>query len=163
MSGLGSRSTWGPLFWKVLHTCSECVGYQTDHILSSDEAEAWIALLKAQQGVMPCAVCRQHYGEWLRTHRVERLRDIHGFVRYEWLQKQLWDLHESVNKRADPPTNGKVTLKDLPALYPRSNLHKELYELGRMFTWGLEAQQLKSEEIHRWKAAIARLRVMYGL
>lgn len=157
---IGARESWGPLFWKVLHTFAECVGYQTDHVLSSDEAEAWIALLKAQQAVMPCAVCKQHYSEWLRTHRIDRIREIHGFSRYEWLQKLLWDLHESVNKRN---TRAGVPLKDLPSLYPRTNLHQEMYSLGLMFSWALEHQQMKPEDMHKWKSAATRLRSMYGL
>lgn len=165
MSNPGSKQVWGPYFWTVLHTFAECVGYQTDPILSSDEAEAWIVLLKTQVAVMPCPVCKQHYAEWLRTHRVDRLREIHGFVRYQWLQKLLWDLHEQVRKRSSTETSSvsSVTLDQLPTVYPRNSLNKTFYSLGEMFTWALEHQQLQPHDIHKWKAAAQRLRTMYSI
>ena len=70
------REAWGPRFWTILHTLAECSGKQNTLIQSNDEADAWIGLIRALPGALPCALCRQHFREWLVQRRMDHLRTI---------------------------------------------------------------------------------------
>lgn len=156
-----SRKSWGPLFWTLLHTLAECVGYEKDAITERDEAEAWILLLQAQPFVMPCQVCRTHLKEYLRIHRIEKLRDTRGASRYGWIQSYIFELHEHVNRLTQ---NMSSFTKDmLPDAYPHRKLTANLSAIQDMFQTAFDTQQLKPEDVHRWKMALARLRGLYGV
>ena len=155
-----SRESWGPRFWKVLHTFAECSGLHTNTILSNDEADAWIILLKIQRFVMPCQLCKQHFYDWQQSHKYDHLRTILGLDRKVWIRTWLWGCHSAVNT-----ANGKVNpaIEDLPTMYPKQSIEKEIHELQSMFQLGLDKRQLKIEEVARWKLVVRRLRSMYGV
>jgi hypothetical protein len=155
-----TRESWGPRFWKVLHTMAECVGQQATLVQKNDEADAWFFLLKAQAFVMPCALCKQHFLEFLKMKPLGALRTIQGVARKEWLQSWLYECHKRVNtmnEKESPP------LGELPFLYPRQHIEKEVKDLIQMFQIGTTTQQLKSEDTNRWRQQLARLRILYGI
>ena len=154
-----AREWWGPRFWKILHTLAEQSGNQTNPLLSNDEADAWTTLLKYQADVMPCALCRQHFLAWVNKHR-PNLRQIVGSERREWLRDWLWSCHCQVN---DQNEKDSPLLKDMPLLYVRQGVEKEVDDLKHMFQMALNVQQLKPEPIHKWKQSLSRLRLMYGI
>jgi hypothetical protein len=155
-----SREAWGPRFWKILHVLAERSGNQTNQITSNDEVDAWILLLKSQTFVMPCALCKQHYLEWQKLQKFDGLKEYIGEKRRDWIRKWIWGCHKRVNEM-----NEKVTpeLETLPEMYKKQTIEKEYKELLTMFQAAFNQQQLKSEDVNRWKMAVARLRAMYGL
>lgn len=155
-----NREAWGPRFWKVLHTLAETSGSQTQPILANDEAEAWIILLKAQQFVMPCTTCKEHYKQWRTTHPTEIVRKLNGLERKEFLRRWLWGCHDRVNQ-----SNGKqsVLLEEMPLLYPKRSIQKEMDELQTMFQQAITRQQLKYEEVKLWKNVVLRLRLLVSI
>lgn len=155
-----NREVWGPRFWKILHTLAETSGSQTQTILSNDEADAWIILLKAQQFVMPCTLCKEHYKQWRTSHPTEIIRKLAKDARKEFLRQWLWGCHNRVNEM-----NNKegVALEDLPSLYPKQSIQKEVNELNTMFQLAITRQSLKYEEIKVWKTVIQRLRMLVGV
>jgi len=155
-----TREAWGPRFWKILHTLAEQSGFQNTVIQNNDEADAWILLLKLQAFVMPCSLCRKHFQEWYISHRVDGLRGILGENRRKWIREWLWSCHKRVN---DLTQKESPELKNLPELYSKKSIEKEFRELLTMFQAALNQQQLKSEDIYRWKTSLAKLRVFYGI
>jgi hypothetical protein len=155
-----AREAWGPRFWKILHTLAETSGSQRQVILNNDEADAWIILLKAQQFVMPCALCKDHYKQWRLSHSTEPVRKLSGEDRKDFLRRWLWGCHDRVNQ-----TNNKesVSIEELPSLYPKQSIQKELNELNTMFQLAITRQTLKYEEVKVWKAVIQRLRLLVGV
>ena len=155
-----AREAWGPRFWKILHTLAETSGSQRQAILNLDEAEAWIILLKAQQFVMPCALCKDHYKQWRTSHPTELVRKLSGEERKDFLRQWLWGCHNRVNQM-----NNKVSvpIEELPSLYPKQSIQKELNELNTMFQLAITRQSLKYEEVKVWKAVIQRLRLLVGV
>ena len=155
-----SREAWGPRFWKILHTLTEQCGNQTNQISSNDEADTWIILLKTQAFVMPCTLCKQHFLEWLHAKRPEALRTLVGQSRRDWLRTWLWGCHDRVNamnQKKSPPSAA------LPEMYPRQSIEKPVRELFGMFQQAMNTQQLKSEDVAKWKKSLAMLRNMYGV
>jgi hypothetical protein len=154
------RESWGPRFWRIFHTLAECSGTLADLLSSRDEAEVWILLLKLQANVMPCKICKEHYTDWLSTHAVERVRYLEGQERREWLRHWFWACHEHVNRMNGKPTPPE---EDLPNLYPRRSIQKEIVELGTMFQLAVEKRLLSVDDTLRWRQLLSRLRAMYGV
>lgn len=155
-----SREAWGPRFWEILHTLAELTGNQKTQIENNDEADAWIILIKSQAFVMPCALCKQHYLEWQKHHPFQHLRSIVGKQRQEFLRGWFWGCHDRVNQlnqKQSPPVT------DMPLFYPKKSLEKYVKELYLMFQLALNKQQLKPEDISRWKQVLSRLRTLYGV
>jgi hypothetical protein len=155
-----ARESWGPQFWSILHTFAECSGEQTNIVLDIDERTAWHLLLKAQAFVMPCALCRQHYNEWLLGHRVGIVESLKGGDRNHWLRTWLYECHASVNRlngTESPPFDM------LPDLYPRRSIDSALKKVTEMFQKALEQRVLKPEDISRWRQQVIRLRIIYGV
>jgi hypothetical protein len=155
-----SREAWGPRFWKILHTLTEQCGNQINQIMSNDEADTWIILLKTQAFVMPCALCKQHFLEWIHARRPETLRTLVGKARRDWLRTWLWGCHDRVNamNQKKSPDIGV-----LPELYRKQSIEKPTKELFGMFQHAMSAQQLKSEDVAKWKKSLAMLRTIYGI
>jgi hypothetical protein len=154
------KEAWGPRFWRILHTFAECSGSQTNPILESDEAEAWIVFIKSQTFAMPCVVCKTHFLEWQKMNRIEKIRSQKGLFRRAFLRQWLWECHKNVNKMNNKQS---PTLEELELMYPKKNIEKELAELSTMFQQGMTTQQLKPDDVRRWKQVVARLRIMYGV
>ncbi len=154
------REAWGPRFWTILHTLTECSGKQNTLIQSNDEADAWIGLVRALPGALPCALCRQHFREWLVQRRLDHLRTITHEGRTVFLREWIWGCHDRVNQMT-----GKTSpvLESCVELYPRRSIEKEVQELAGMFRLALDQRQLKPEDVARWKQMLTRLRVMYGI
>jgi hypothetical protein len=155
-----SREEWGPRFWEILHTLAEQSGNQKTQIESNDEADAWIILIKSQAFVMPCALCKQHYLEWQKKNPFQNLRNIIGKERQEFLRLWFWECHDRVNKlnqKESPP------ITDIPLFYPKKSLSKYVKEIYLMFQLALNKQQLKEEDIARYKQVLTRLRSLYGV
>ena len=155
-----SREAWGPRFWKILHTMAECVGRQPTPVQMNDEADAWAILLRTQAFVMPCTLCKHHFLEFKKRKPFGDLRTIQGEMRRIWVRKWIWECHKSVNE-----LNNKDTppLDELPPLYPKQSIQKELQELMGMFQFAYSKQQIKPEDTTRWRLQIARLRILYGV
>lgn len=154
------RESWGPRFWRILHTLAETSGQQVPLILKNDEADAWILLLKLQEFVMPCALCKEHYKSWRTTHRVDHLRNLQGDVRKEFLRRWLWDCHNRVNASNQKP---EIPIEEAPTLYPKASIQKEVEELATMFKLAITKQVLKYEDTKMWRNVIQRLRILVGV
>jgi len=103
---------WGPYIWKILHYHAEYAGKS---VLLADEIRAWTTLLRNTEGVLACAVCRDHYRTWRSTHPVEEFigRDKDTFQ--ELLRRWLWDLHEYVNDTKEVPVEQRLPFEKLAA------------------------------------------------
>ncbi len=154
------REEWGPRFWHILHTLAECSGQQTKLILQNDEADAWVILLKAQAHVMPCTLCKDHFLQWLLSHRLDALRGIQGEIRREFLRGWLWGCHDNVNTM-----NHKLgpRLEECSSLYPKQSIGPALAELQTMFQVACTKRFLQLDAVHAWKKACHRLRLLYGV
>jgi hypothetical protein len=154
------REAWGPRFWKILHVLAEHSGNQNNQITSNDEVDCWILLLKSQAFVMPCALCKQHYLEWIKQQKFDGLKEFVGEQRRDWIRKWLWECHKRVNEMNQKETPPLETLRDM---YNKQTIEKEYKELVTMFQAAFNQQKLKSEDVNRWKSAFSRLRSMYGI
>ncbi len=98
-----TRNIWGPLLWKCFHllcTISD----------RKDIVYRWRKLLELTTVVMPCAICRTHMFEYLRTHRIfgkqlNKWTPKNGSEVKEAISEGIHLFHNHVNS-----SNGKRTL-----------------------------------------------------
>lgn len=154
------REWWGPRFWKILHTMAECSGSISSLILENDEADLWEILLKAQGFVMTCALCKEHYIKWYRSHKPVNIRGIKGIERKDFLRKWLWQCHNNVNISSQK----EIFLEEkITETYKKESLKEPIQQIYEMFRMALERSQLKPEDVNRWRSVVTRLRIMYGI
>jgi hypothetical protein len=150
---------WGPEFWRVLHTLSCCAGTTTKE---REERENWGRVLSAQEQVMPCSLCRNHYGAWLRERGIiSNLQKIPMANFGEYVRRELYELHKRVND-----INGKETpilYDDLFSKYPRINLRPDLIVLDGMFQKAQRFNQIRGDSVKNWKKGALNLCIIYQL
>jgi hypothetical protein len=132
----------------------------TSIIMSNDEADLWTILLKGQAFVMTCALCKEHYLSWYKSHRPIDLRTINGLQRYEYLRRWLLACHNNVNTQSQK----MVFLEEkLSETYKKSSLSEPIKDIYEMFRIALERSQLKLEDVNRWKNSVIKLRMLYSI
>ena len=95
-------SEWGPHLWRILHWLAEQLGNQKSKLLQGDEINSWKKLLRIVANIVPCAMCKGHYSEYLKTHiDVEKIGKVDDVERRELIRRWLWELHEDVNMRRE--------------------------------------------------------------
>jgi hypothetical protein len=140
---------WGPHIWKILHYHAEYAGQS---ILLADELRAWITLLKNTEGVLACAVCRDHYKRWKQEHPVEEILLLDRTTVKESLRTWLWTLHERVNEEKAVPMERRMSLGAL-ATYkdiPREEITQSIVTLKGIFTKAVLHRQLNPVYVKEW-------------
>lgn len=61
---VGHRGWWGPRIWRVLHTLAELSVGRTD------TTAGWRTVIRTTSAMLPCAMCRNHFGAAMRSVRV---------------------------------------------------------------------------------------------
>ena len=91
---MANPSEWGPLLWKIIHTCCENLGRNTHNLLQIDEINAFQNFINKTGTVLPCIVCRKHFNSYYLKHKKKITYDelkIYG-------RAYFYGLHEEVNK-----------------------------------------------------------------
>jgi Erv1 / Alr family len=154
------REWWGPRFWRILHTMAECSGSMSSMIMANDEADLWTILLKGQAFVMTCALCKEHYLSWYKSHRPIDLRTLKGADRRVYLRRWLLTCHNNVNTQSQKMA---FLEENLSETYKKSSLSEPVKDIYEMFRIALERSQLKLEDVNRWKNSVIKLRMLYGV
>lgn len=79
-------SEWGPAAWTFLHASTFAVPKQ----LSSEQQHAFKTFFTYLPEVLPCAVCREHYKQYVSRHPIQTSTR-------EELSKWLVGVHNNVN------------------------------------------------------------------
>jgi hypothetical protein len=152
----GSKESWGPRVWRILHNLA----------FTSDRADVlyiWKNTLKSLANTMPCPACRQHLGQYIASHTIFSLRNIHLLKGPDVKARiilVIWGLHNEVNKRNGKPN---FPMEALNALYEgktRSDIINETYNLLREIhaEWEpLALQQNLMPAFREWRSDITRL------
>lgn len=164
------NSDWGPSLWKILHISAEKVGRQPTGMLSTDELRAWQQLLRVTEGIMPCALCRKHYGEWRKAHSIEGLAAWRGEQLRSESRKWLWELHDAVNRRKAIESGGEeqkqVKLEDAKEMYEkgsREDLTKEYDALHKVIQNAIAQGLIAGAYWREWVARFRFLRSIWGV
>jgi len=147
------NAEWGPHLWKILHICASRCGKQFTPQLQRDELRAWIHLLQLTEAIMPCAICRNHYREWRKTHSLERLT---GGT--EDAEQWLWSLHDEVNQQRG---TGRPSFEEVRALYATAttgDLHESLQKLMEVLERAKLERLIDGAFVREWRQRLSLLR-----
>jgi len=147
---------WGPPMWKLLHSMAERAGQS---VLALDEKRAWITLLRVTEGVIPCAMCREHYRDWRRTHPLEEFLGSHGEFFRDRVREWLWGLHDDVNARREGPVE-RLPLEGLQKYREISSkeIQDTLQSIIKILNKAVMHRQINASFLAEWRKAIALLR-----
>lgn len=75
------KSWWGPRIWRVLHALAEIGEGRIDTV------GGWRAVLRTTTSILPCAVCREHFGTAVQGWRIP-----------SGVRHGLWAAHAAVSQ-----------------------------------------------------------------
>ena len=101
---------WGPPAWKFLRA----VGHHYPNTPYSEEKQHMIQFLSTLTYILPCAICQEHYKEYLNTHPPD-VRSRTALLRW------LHELHNAIHQH-----NGKSPISYYNFMYP---VHKQYCRL----------------------------------
>lgn len=150
--GIPKNSEWGPLLWILLHGGVEKMGSSTIRSILDDQRREFIIILKTLEGIMPCALCRNHFREFRMKQSIDRLPvDPSEFKIAS--RKWLFDLHEAVNERNS--TSRILTLDMLADMYSSSDLIGKSQELYRLLEGAVRVRAIEGELFKKFKTHYA--------
>jgi hypothetical protein len=158
------NSEWGPPLWRILHTLAERLGRQSSALLATDEARAWIHVLRGVELIMPCPRCRAHFKGWRTTHPFERLLGGDTQASRTW----LWSLHEEVNQQRGIPAEGRVAFEELERVYGvalrrREDLQQDIDILMGVLQRATLERQVDGLIVRTWRGKLGVLRGLIGV
>lgn len=149
---------WGPPLWRLLHGITESLGNQKNSLMATDEAHEIVFLLRDVEKIMPCALCRNHYNAWRKSHPLEQIAQLRGPALRDAVRTWLFELHENVNQ--DRKISSGITLDQIPALYKGVDIRTEwakFFELIKASTEiGLVSQTIL-QNFHRHLGVLRKL------
>jgi len=150
MAKPGSKDSWGPKVWRVLHN----LAWLSDR---TDLPFLWKKLLKTLSDVMPCPICRGHLAEYLKHRALFTNKNLHlvkGPEIKERMIYNIWALHNAVNERNGKP---EFPLELLNALYVDKVRSDIISETGRILRdihaeWEpIVLQQITGAAFREWR------------
>jgi hypothetical protein len=144
---------WGPHIWNILHYHAEYAG---SSVLLADEIRAWTSLLRHTEGVLACAVCREHYRAWRSAHPLEDFIGQDKDTFRDLLRRWLWDLHEYVNATKEVPVDRRLPFDQL-SIYkeiPRQEIFQSISTLKEILQRALLHRQVNPIYPTEWFRAL---------
>ena len=142
-SSMTQLATWGPLFWRVLHTIAEQVGKNKPPFMQADEVSRWIVFMKTVGGSLPCAVCREHYQAALKKYPLADLATLRGPAFRTAAKRWVWGIHQDVNGRKNVVG---ITYEDLEEKYKyTSDFSATVEALIKELKEGVSAGQVRAD------------------
>ena len=149
-----SKESWGPLLWRLFH----CIAEVSDR---RDIPGYWRTLLVSSAGTLPCALCRNHFGEYLRTHSMATVKNPYtakGDVIREKIRNEIWAFHNHVNQNLGKP---EFKYEDLATEYGIRTRQEILLEIQQLFDSLQEAwnplMSINQTAYKDWKKSVAML------
>lgn len=145
-----SRYVWGPLVWRLYHTMAE-ISHRRDITI------LWRRVLQHTARTMPCALCRNHLGEYLRIHPFMKIEHKSGTDVRNQVRKELWILHNDVNQRLGKP---EFPEDDLATTKTRDELMSEIQTLFNTIQdiWSKQVHiSISPHAFYQWKKTVRTL------
>lgn len=134
---------WGPLAWDILHGLAERAG---KGVLIADELRGWVEVLESVRDMIPCDVCRTHYGEYLQHYPVKDIPTMPYAQLKTFVKTWLWRLHNDINQGNDKPL---FTYEALSAKYGGIDIPLRIKQLAAPIQ---RAMQHNGVRLFHWKA-----------
>jgi hypothetical protein len=91
---MANPKEWGPLVWKIIHTCIEHLGTNTNILLQNDELYAYNKFVNQIRYILPCKICKLHYTNYLFNHK----KNVTYIELKDYAKEFFYNLHDTINK-----------------------------------------------------------------
>jgi hypothetical protein len=156
-----TRESWGPIFWNLFHRLAEYSGCFPDVVRNDDELYAWTNIMKYQKGVMPCALCSNHFDAYVKKNPLATIKKLRGTERKEFLRRWVYNIHSEVNARKQ--VANPVSYEMLEGMYKGQKVVDLVKSLETMMNYAVEKKQATYASVVQWKNNLAKLRGLYGI
>ena len=115
--------------------------------------------------MLACAVCREHYREWLVRHPIEGFLEKDKYMFRETLRRWLWDLHEDVNDKKMVPTGQRPPFEDVSRIYkniPRQEIFQSVKTLKGVLEKAVLHRQVNGRHVTEWFRIVNFLQKING-
>lgn len=146
--GIPKNSEWGPLLWCLLHGGVEKMGSTAIKSILDDQRREFLIVLKMVEGIMPCALCRNHFREYRMRYPIDKL-PVDPVQFKVAVRKWLFDLHEAVNDRNQAARI--LTIDMLPEKYSSLDLMEKSQELYILLDKALRVRAIEGELYKKFK------------
>ena len=133
--GPAHKSWWGPRIWRVLHMLAEIGAERTD------TGAGWRAVIRTTMAMLPCAVCREHFGVAAR-----------GWSVPSGVRHGLWAAHAAVG--------GVLSEAELAGVYGNGGCDAAaaiVSEVGREFRRVNVLDRFRVGYLAEWECAVGGL------
>lgn len=150
--GIPKTSEWGPLLWILLHGGVEKMGSSSIKSILEDQRREFLIVLKTVEGIMPCALCRNHFREYRMRLPIDKL-PADPAVFKSACRKWLFDLHEAVNERNQSPHIWTIDM--LQEKYSSLDLSGKSQELYLVLEKAVRVRAIDGEYFKKFKTHYA--------
>ena len=102
---------------------------------------------------MPCAICRNHYRQWRKTHSLEKLSGS-----AEDAEQWLWYLHDEVNQQRGTARPSFEEVRTLYAAATTADLQESLQKLMEVLERAKLERQIDGAFVREWRLRLSLLR-----
>jgi hypothetical protein len=151
---MANPKEWGPVVWKIIHTCCEHLGNNTITLLKNDEINAYKKFINQIRYVLPCKICKIHYSKHLHNHTKE--------IQYDQLKQCakefFYNIHDSINKEKNIISIPFSSLENSYGLITKEEFNKLISEFEKLFQTYKLYHFISSDAVRDFLKAIHNLR-----
>jgi hypothetical protein len=151
--------TWGPVYWKVLHTFVELTGKKNTVYADDEESYLWDYVLRELGDVLPCFECRNHYKEYYMANMPMFINAFRYEEKRNKLREWLYTLHSRTPRLSDCAV---PTLEEMSEKYSliEVNLQEEIRQMYDFFNAGVSQGIINGMKMYAFKSKIELMRII---
>jgi len=145
---------WGPLLWKIIHTCCENLGKQTKQILQTDEKMYFIMFQRKLANIIPCKLCKVHYIQYMKN-----IKDINNYNDFKTYGKEYYyNLHKEINEEKQITTINYDDLQNIYGIIKYNDMNILVKELNNLYLKYLTLRYIKIIDYNEFQRSLSMLR-----
>ncbi len=159
---LPQPSIWGPALWTILHVAAEKAGQNSVIGIRLDEVRELEMLVRTFPQALPCAICQQHAGEYINSHKLTWSGKV-GHEAKEEIRRWFYDFHDHVNRNKSTPTIS-IPYETVESTYSGvTNVSLFANTINEQITGALNFNIVKHEAARRFRRHLGSLRSFIGI
>jgi hypothetical protein len=151
---MANPKEWGPIVWKIIHTCCEHLGTNTNILLQTDEINAYKKFVNQIRFILPCKVCKNHYSKNLIHHK----KDLQYNELKEYAKEFFYNIHDSINKEKNIISIPFSSLESTYGTITKEEFNKTLLNFDTLFKKYKLYHFISPESVHDFLKAVNSLR-----
>jgi len=155
-----NSEVWGPILWKLLHGLAEKTKQVVMDLYRAEEKLFWMNLLKYTEKILPCAICKEHYNDWLKRNNINTIKTLDAPRLSIWIRNFFWELHNEVNSQNKKES---FLFESLSTTYKDVDFYRNIRDLEAIIKISYQHNLVSINSWQNWLNAFKKLLSIYGL